>query len=238
MKKIIVLSGNCWLLPEPFSKENDRRLVEIIQLISKLRPDAVALQEVWLNKYITKIRNNLPEYTFVSPTPGDIFNKSGLLIGTKQIPKSVFTIFYPTEDYSIVEKLGNKGFQMLMFENDFVLCNTHLYDPRTSERAKYFALEQLKHVLRAVNGFKDVIIAGDLNLSEEDLLELHTPFKLPKIHADTVVPENIWANSVFNKTVRPIRTDYILTTDQIISEEVIKRPLVSDHYFLLSEIKI
>ena len=72
--KLKIYTQNMWLLPMFASIDNKKRLNRLINVIKEHVPDLIALQEVWLTKYIKYLKKSLPDYFFCFNT-GFILNK-------------------------------------------------------------------------------------------------------------------------------------------------------------------
>lgn len=234
--KMFVL--NCWLLPIPFAINNKGRLNKIISLIKKHNPDIIALQEVWTKMYERALKRNLPEYYFVEPK-SRVFNKSGLMTGLKIKHESYKVKYFPRKGLSGAEKLAKKGYHIVKITDDLFFVNTHLLDP-TNKKEKEIIKSQFK-ILEKLAPNKSIIIAGDLNLSEDELKELNERFEHDKSAKLTLPNTNPLTNARFNKRKqKETKVDYVLCSKNhaTINTKCIKSPIVSDHYALISNVEL
>jgi endonuclease/exonuclease/phosphatase family metal-dependent hydrolase len=236
--KIKILSLNCWLLPPPFSVNNRERLQKIIELIRKINPHIVALQEVWLNKYVSLLKKEFSDYFAVSLNKG-LLNKTGLVTLSKLKPDSVdFCFFKKTKYYSLVESFGKKGYQKISFtagSKKFVFINTHLYDPLKGSKEKITA-EQFNEIKNNCKD-KNLILAGDLNIKESDFTLLNSGFfynkQYKKINRCVL---NKYQKIRFNRFEEyNNNVDYILPKQKNNKRlefkiKIIKLPIISDHF--------
>ncbi len=235
-----ILSLNCWLLPPPFSVNNKKRLSQIINLIKGNSPKIIALQEVWSSKNVEKIKYSLKEYFFIKSS-STLFNKSGLLTGyLKNISHFEINHFPITKKYNLLEKVVGKGYHVLGLSDNLFFVNTHLYNPINSSEKSINKL-QFK-TLQRLKPSKELIIVGDLNLNEGDLIKLNKRFNYDNSHGFTVSSSNKLTKTGFNKFGdSDLKIDYHLATKKIsnsIVTKCVKKPIVSDHYMLISNIKI
>jgi endonuclease/exonuclease/phosphatase family metal-dependent hydrolase len=243
LKHLKIFSLNCWLLPFPISVHNHNRLMRIIFLIRHHHPDIIALQEVWLKRYVKLIEKELPEYYFIKSDSG-IYNKSGLVTGLLKKYQSSCKFskihFFPIiKNYSLSEKLARKGYHIMKFYPDIFMINTHLYAPQNASH-EHIVKSQFR-LLEKFSKSKKCIIAGDLNLKEENMMKLNTVYCLDPSDL-TASNINPYFNILFN---RPIiaskRIDYILKTRNSrlhLSTRCLNSPIVSDHRVLLCDIKV
>ncbi|MCR4327463.1 MAG: endonuclease/exonuclease/phosphatase family protein [Nanoarchaeota archaeon] len=236
--EIKIFNLNCWLLPFPISVENKKRIEKIISLLKKIDPDVITFQEVWLKKYVKKIKNELPQYHFLNlKTP--LFNKSGLLFGSKFKPLSFKGEFFPTgKSHNLREKIGLKGYQMVEILPELYVLNTQLYAPEKKSEIK-ITLSQLNHIEKVIGG-KKVILSGDLNLDEEIFLKLNKTFNYSPLGKFTLSNKNKYTKKALNRFYQHNRTiDYIMGTKVAPKLEVnMVNPVeVSDHYAMVGKFK-
>lgn len=244
-----IFSLNCWLLPFHFSTDNKKRLSTIIFLIKKYKPNIIALQEVWLSKYAKKIEDELKDYLFIK---SDCFyNKSGLMTGFLQktvniqndCEKGSFPI---TGKHSLSERIAKKGYHIVQLNNDLFFVNAHLYAPMNSS-GKSIVHSQFNFLQGLVRNEK-CILAGDLNIDENELKHVNHVFVAPNEGDVTVSSANPLTWIRFNKAMKKdIKIDYILTTKKSnvstasnvsITIKCIKQPIVSDHFPLTAFVRI
>ncbi len=232
--KIKILSSNCWLLPPPFSVENRKRLKKLIGLIRKTNPDIIALQEVWLNKYVSLLKKGFSDYFAVSLNKG-FFNKTGLVTLSKLKPNSVdFYFFKKTKKHSLVESFAKKGYQKIIFDigqKKLAFINTHLYAP-VLELEEKMAAQQFNEIKRNCKD-KNLILAGDLNIRKSDFKRFNPGlfcYKPDKNSDERLL--DIYRKIKFNRIVRyDDRVNYILPKQK--SQFKVKNivsPIISDHF--------
>jgi len=232
--KIFIL--NCWLLPPPFSKANQDRLKQIIYLIKQHKPDIIALQEVWLNKYVSKIKNSLTDYNFVTSN-SHFYNKSGLVTGLKSKDFSFQYSFFPvTKKHNLREKFAKKGYHLIELDNNLFFVNTHLYAPQ-NQNEKKIADSQFKLIQKLMRDKKGFVV-GDLNIDENRITKLNKIFEYDKSYGHTVAGSNPLTKIRFNKYSEDKKIDYILQTKtkMAIKSKCIDKPIVSDHFCLLTKV--
>lgn len=231
-----IFNLNCWLLPEPFAVDNIVRLKKIIRLIQEYRPDYITLQEVWLQKYVTVLRTELPGYTFTASS-GRFFNQSGLvtgILGANNYAERYTFNFTPA--YSTVEKWGKKGCHTYT-KDELTLMNTHLYSA-TNEIERNIPFLQFQCIEKNV-GNTNAILCGDLNIEEREFISTNKLFTYNPVDCFTLLVYNPYANKRFNFTPYSKTIDYILPTKRSglnISVQVIDEPVVSDHCALFAEV--
>ncbi|MDP3966469.1 MAG: hypothetical protein Q8Q04_02980 [archaeon] len=234
-----IFNLNCWLLPPPISVENKKRLSKIISLIKREDPDIITLQEVWLKKYVRKIKRELPGYFFLS-LKSPLFNKSGLLFGSKFKPLSFAQEYFPfTGGHSIREKIGSKGYQLAEVFPDIYVLNTQLYAPEKKSEMK-ITVSELMEIQKVALG-KKVILSGDLNLEEKIFFKVNTSFDYNSLGKFTVAIKNKYTGKMFNKFHEHDKTiDYIIKTENapVLRVDIVNPVEVSDHYAMIGKFKI
>jgi len=239
--KLKILDLNLWMLPSFLSSDHKKRLQGFIQLVKKTNPDIITLQEVWLRKYIAFIRKNLRGYH--THHPGHkLFNKSGLLTLSKMKPSAWhFHRFPKLRGENRVEKLAGKGYLMIKLsfaDRQFHIVNTHLYCE--SPRNKRKLTEQQFAMLKRLTVKGDWIVCGDLNLDESKFEKLNKKhFTHHTVKAFTVSAENKYTHSRLNRFgFRDLKLDYTLIRTEKnnirLRTKVLQKPLVSDHYAVLT----
>jgi endonuclease/exonuclease/phosphatase family metal-dependent hydrolase len=241
-----ILSLNLWLLPPPFSVENKNRLKKFVEFIKSQNPDIVALQEVWLKRYVNFLRKHLKDYN-IHCCGNSLYNKSGLVTLSKIKPQEVESSkFKNTGKISIIEQLAKKGYlktKLSIAGKMLSIINTHLYDS-AKEKGKLIKekqFEQLKKIIK-----EDIsIVAGDLNLRINEFLGFNKGyFCVDDDDQYTVSSKNPYSNMRFNKNKEcNKKIDYVLlknnSCDEILLRtKVIRYPLLSDHFAILSILSI
>lgn len=233
--KLKIFNLNCWLLPFFFSINNKKRLGKIIALIKKINPDIITLQEVWLSIYVAELQKMLSDYTFTSSNPS-FFNRAGLVIGVKRNMPVTNHPFIPTKEYSLVEKWGGKGYQILHLPENILLLNTHLY-ASTKVAEENIAKIQFG-LLSSVIGIERGILVGDLNIEQNDFLKINNIFQYTPSPDYTLVKTNMYANVGRNNTPYSKKIDYVLGSSGLyVTEEIISDDTLSDHFPIIGTIE-
>ena len=237
MKLMKIFSLNCWLLPPPFSNKNKTRLRRIINLIKQYKPDIIALQEVWLKKYVLKIKNSLRDYEFIV-SKSHFYNRSGLITGLNSKKFSFqHGVFPVTRRHSLLEKSAKKGYHLVKLDNNIFIVNTHLYAP-TDQNEKKITESQFELIEKLMRDKKGFVI-GDLNIDEDRITKLNQMFDYDKSYGFTVASSNPLTKIKFNKYgEKDKKIDYVLKTEikMSIKSKCMDKPIVSDHFFLLTEV--
>ncbi|GEM_PF-3086351 len=249
MVTLKILTANMWLLPPPTSINNQERLDNFINLVKKLDPDAINLQEVWLNKYINYLKKKLLSYRVIN-TSSLFYNKSGLVTLIKHKPIKVeFHKFDIKNDLDPVERIASKGFLRTQFSkggNLINLINTHVYQSFDESKLK-IKLSQIEEVIKKSKAANPTIIAGDLNVFPEKISklvdQLQKELEVPVTYSENNAYAHKAVNIILNRDgVYNERPNRILANIKKpispIKLEVIKNPLVSDHFPLLAEITL
>ncbi len=247
--KLKVLSANLWLLPPPTSFDNNKRLERFIRLAKKIDADIISLQEVWLNEYVAKLKKGLSKYFVVSPR-SIIFNKSGLVTLSKAKPVSwKYHAHKPVSGIGLLEKFADKGFLEIKVSfsgHEVIAVNTHIYQSQDEHQQK-IKLEQTKGVMACVNKHNPTIVSGDFNLKPPDFLKFIGDMIRDKDFVRTYLAENKYTFQAFNQILNwsgiyNDTPDYVFLNSKSktakVKSEVISKPLVSDHYPILSEITL
>ncbi|MBD3280363.1 hypothetical protein GF389_02470 [Candidatus Dojkabacteria bacterium] len=238
--KLRVFNLNCWLLPPPLSIQNTARIKKIVNMIRSYEPDIVTLQEVWLSRYTKMFTKALPEFKFI--TAGTrILNKSGLLTGTKKASNEHKTNFFKIlPGFNYIERIARKGYHEIRINNNFSVVNTHLYAP-TKPAEKLFTVSQFKYLHNCLTS-ESLVISGDINIDEPELRMINHSFKYDRREGNTVSKENPLTRIRFNKYGIPEqKVDYLLCPKNRnfqVETHYEKEIIVSDHYALLSNLKI
>ncbi len=226
-------------MPKPLSIKEKQRLSQIISVIRENNPDVIALQEVWLSKYAKEIERQLKEYTFTM-SGSFFYNKSGLVTGVKKSNDIEINYFPFTKKHSLVERVARKGYHSVKLSNDLFFVNTHLYT-QTNDAEKAITASQFR-LIQKLMPTKQVIVAGDLNLNERELNKFNIRFDYDTSYGLTISSSNYLTQARCNKFLKQdLKIDYLLATKEKTASLVTKcitKPIVSDHYMLLSSIKI
>ena len=237
--RVKLFNLNCWLLPSPFSIDNKKRLANIISFIKKQNPDIITLQEVWMKKYVKKIKRELPQYKFFSYS-SKLYNKSGLLFGIKWKPLFGYQKIFPiTNLHSKREKIGSKGYQLFEVSPGVFVMNTQLYAPEKSYQMK-ITVSHFREIEKASSG-KRVILSGDLNLEEYEFSKINKTFYYKSPLNFTIAKKNPYCHSRFNKLNDANKIiDYVVSNEKNIPvESKVYNPVTfSDHYSLKGTFEI
>lgn len=248
--KITLLNQNIWLLPPPLSIENLKRLDNFARLIRQLKPDIVTLQEVWLSRYVARLKSLLPEYHVISTDSG-FFNKTGLLILSKFLPTSKEAFAFPMSGrHNPFEWIGKKGYlriQIGQSDRKISVFNTHLYCAMSDTVGK-ITLEQFRYLkhLTQKNDSTATVVSGDLNLPPGDFNAINEGFYVSdRITGFTKSKYNAYCNRGLNKLYGTAevdeKIDYVLAAPSngiSMKCNLITEPVVSDHFAIYAEIDI
>lgn len=182
-----ILSYNTWGLPIALSgHDHDRRFDLLPGSISETKSDIIALQETFNNNLRHKLLSILPRnyYTYsdyrcsrnIIPFV-DMDCHGGLMtLSAFPIQKEEFFVYPINKSYSIIEKIGQKGFlvsQIKHGKQDLLVVNTHLYagNDKNSEEIR---VQQIKYLHTILSGFElykigRVIFLGDFNIQHPDV---------------------------------------------------------------------
>ncbi len=243
--EITILNANLWLLPPPAAIDNNKRLFNLIKLIKKYSPDVINLQEIWLNKYTNILKLNLPDYYLIKPKSFFI-NKSGLVTLTKFKPLNTSFSQYPKhKDFDAVEKVASKGYLKTTFQKEdkeITLINTHIYETLEQVKLK-IKFGQIKHLLKKTLEHNPTIVAGDFNADTFNLPKGFKNLTAEDTHKPTYSLKNKYANILINGImnrhgVHYEKPDYVFANIKgaNIKSQVIKNPLISDHYPIFAKI--
>ena len=242
-----VLTLNFWLLPQPLSIDNEKRIEKFLSFVKKEDPDIIFLQEVWLKSYLKYLKKGLKNYfiyhgrnRFYSP-----YNKSGLVTFSKiKAEKSKLNIFPQRIKFNIVESIAKKGFlktKIKLGNKEISLINTHFYWPLTKKQEE-IDVEQLNFIKEKTKG-ENIVLGGDLNMDIKKFDESNDNY----FNRDD---EKTFTYAYHNKYVRRQlhmaeqinrKIDYILArsdNEVKINAKVVNPIIVSDHFPLVGKVKI
>jgi endonuclease/exonuclease/phosphatase family metal-dependent hydrolase len=182
--ELSVLTLNTWALPLPFHKSfNKKRYDKIIDQLNKSNYNIICLQETFNKSFREKLAANIDKKFNVSGDPyctrKSIFDMDcfgGLItLTTRPIIEEAFFKYEITDEYSVVEKTGSKGFLLtiLGINGDTVgVINTHLYSG-SSVNAEKMRLKQLEFMNKIISQNKKyagmpLLFAGDFNIGHPD----------------------------------------------------------------------
>jgi exonuclease III len=167
-KKIKVLTFNAQRLPYLLLRPN----LDINKLLNHY--DIVCLQENFCSLFGT----NKKSYNLNCISPkGHIFKftDSGLSIYSKY--NIQYVDFVRFDDLKSVDKLSDKGFLVIKFD-DMYIINTHLQANYASSETPLITLNQINKILDYSNKFNKVVICGDFNIN---IKELKIPLEYSKV---------------------------------------------------------
>ena len=227
---------NFWGLPCPLSINKKQRLKKLINLIKDEKIDILALQEIWLNKDIKYIKSKLPNYHILINN-NLIFNFSGLLLLSKfPLLENKFHKFKISKEFP--SKKGIQKTKIKIFNKEITLLNIHL--DYSSNQLSQIKKNQIKHITKTLDN-SPTLILGDFNT---DLPNFNIPdnFKLiSQTETKTLNSKNHYVTKRFNKFHE---TDWLCDLifcnfkAKLTKKKIIKKPLISDHYLVISEIHI
>jgi len=158
--------------------------------------------------------------------------------------KIVYSWFKRSSSYKLIELIAKKGYLKTSYEIEgkkISLINTHFYDSLDYDNV--ILKNQFSKIKRCVDEI--TIVSGDLNIPFNQLQEINRDyFTIDNGHSCTVSDNNPYQTKRFNKNkVSNKKIDYLLVKNipgvEIHSEtKVIKKPLLSDHYAVLSRVEI
>jgi exonuclease III len=245
-----ILSANLWGLPWPLLRGKQKRLKKFIEFAKKEAPEIICLQEVWLKKDLKLLKTEFEKYGYDSFSQGGfLMNKSGLVTFSKfPIKKTDIIIlnkernfFRGTKDKFLQrESFWPRKILVIYIEREgkkFAVLNVHMtYFSDKSKRevaakVKEGEIKQLfDYIEKIKNSTNDIFIGGDFNI---DIKNMPPIDKSLKIISDT--------------STYSLDTDYLKTTcdfiygpsfAKILNNEIIKSPVVSDHFMVMSEVEI
>ncbi len=241
-----ILDINLWMLPPPLSSDNKKRLSKFVEVVSKLDPDLITLQEIWLIKDVKYLGKSLPDY-HIFYSGRKRFNNSGLVILTKKKPFSEKLFqFRAYHKEGLIERAARKGYQVIKLRlkgKSISILNTHLYAARKN-RANPVTLFQFR-TLKRVTARGNWIISGDLNIPQEIFIDLNNShFKYKAFKTPTISQSNKYTKSRLNRFDRcEKKIDYLLLKSASHKDfshraKIITSPLMSDHYAIYSVITL
>lgn len=170
-QKLKIISFNIWGLPAPFSHDLETRFTKILQFLKDENPDIISLQECWFLHHLHQLKKIFPDYYLTSSHEGTTNNHSGLVVLTKQKPlQAHFIAFERPWTLRIDEMIANKGALLVEIpfrEKTFTILNTHTF-ARSKPAHKKFLRAQLRRIKQIIEKTKNVILAGDLNVTVDE----------------------------------------------------------------------
>jgi endonuclease/exonuclease/phosphatase family metal-dependent hydrolase len=235
-----------WLLPFKLSKDNRKRLKQLVLVIREKNPDIVALQEVWNKKYIKFLSKKLSEYNF-NFLAKKSFNISGLVTMSKYSPQiEKFLPFTRNMGQPFFEKSVRKGLLKVEYKingKKIAFYNTHLSCPNGGNE-KYYTMKQFEFIKNKINQKQVSILCGDLNLKDREFERINNNFfSYAENSKNTFSIENKYLRKWWDrKPEANKKIDYILikVPEKIkfnFNSETIKHAL-SDHFGIYSEIEL
>ncbi len=251
MENLKILSINAWGLPKPFSVDINKRFKKIVWLIKNENPDIVALQEIWMIRYVQKLRKHLKSYFVITSKKGFQKNVSGLVTLIKKRPVSFKFKAFKNNYLNLKEKfskldevLGQKGFlrtDIKINKRNFSIINTHLFARSKKIQDKHI-YSQLKKIEKEVNKLDNVLIVGDFNMTVSEFKEWSKKnLKYVPTDSPTLDPKNPYRKFISFKYISDGKTinHLALKTKKIkfkLQTKTIKNFYVSDEQPLISEI--
>jgi endonuclease/exonuclease/phosphatase family metal-dependent hydrolase len=246
--KIIVISANMWLLPQPFSIQNKERIKKFHDVVDKYKPDIIFLQEVWLNNDVDYINNIFKNYYFVYKK-NHLFNETGLLILSKFTPVLVEKHnFVHSKNSAIYDRFAKKGWLFARFrvKNEILdVLNTQLNCP-INQKQKYVWTEQYSELKSFIDqNSANLLLAGDINGEHEDLISKSAKAENLSKSSSSYSQNNIFNKRGFHKFTWRF-FNYDLDIDNVLlftkrktdhmTKRILTDVLVSDHYPILVEV--
>lgn len=254
-----IMTANLWGLPWPLSKDKTTRLERFVEIVEKKSPDIICLQEVWLMKDLRYLREKLAKTGLTESffAGGEVKNKKGLAIFSKIPIKSGEYHVFDGRSISFRgffdkirkgESSWPNGFSSILLEiggKTFAVINAHLtFFDRSSDknREKSVTKGEIRQLFDYINplklGVAGVFICGDFNMDvkDEDMILPKGLKVISDVSELTLTGEaNPYANANDCMTC-----DLIIGPESanVIEKEIIKKPLVSDHYVVSSEIEV
>ncbi|XOU94304.1 MAG: endonuclease/exonuclease/phosphatase family protein [Candidatus Kerfeldbacteria bacterium] len=237
---LIIASINFWGLPWPLSINKNKRLNNLIAIIKQYDFDVVAMQEMWLTYDINKIKKFLPSY-HVTTVNNTFFNFSGLVTLTKlKVNNKAFLPFTKLGLHKeFFTKKGLLSTEIKINNQAIKILNTHLFFPRSKKQDKTLNLQlsQLNKYL----GNNPTILSGDFN-TKYSLLNLKPNYK----NISNIDGVSLDINNKFSTRGLNIINEDVICPDIIIANfnvsivrnQILKKPIISDHYMTTSEINI
>lgn len=239
-----IFNLNCWLFPSPISTDCKTRISAIVGMVRQRNPQIICLQEVWSNKYLNHLKQKFSDYHCVS-SGSSFYNQSGLVIFLKEKPISHKTNHFKLSlKQNFTEWFLRKGYIEVSIKLNGIewkIVNTHLY-AAFSKKTEIIIEEQFLELVSKIQE-KNVILSGDLNLSEEKFNELNQgKFSRLCDSQNTSDINNPYGHARFNYFImgnKSKKIDYIIYKSALSAEskhEMIKAPFVSDHYPMFCQV--
>jgi endonuclease/exonuclease/phosphatase family metal-dependent hydrolase len=184
---IKILSYNTWGLPIALSGHDQKRRFELLpKSILQNKADIIALQEAFNPTLRENLLSILPReyYTFSdyrcsrNILPYIEMDCYGGLMTLSAFPivNEKFYTYPNNQSYSLIEKLGRKGFLVSQIRHgaqDILVINTHLY-AGNDKHAEEIRLQQIKHLHATMSANTmytegKVMLVGDLNIQHPDI---------------------------------------------------------------------
>ena len=238
---IKIFNLNAWLVPYPYSRERKSRFEKLILTINTLKPDIVTLQELSDKKYIRFLKNEFPKYSVTSPG-GKLFNRSSLVTLSKNKPiNTTFIPYKNPKDIDIKMKLVKRGVLVTEF-NDYFIYNTILYPEGWNVK---YSLDDLNILKKSIDSDKICFVSADLNLRLKDFEKGNKGFfSFVEDTDNTFSYLNHYVYKWWDKNVKAAKKiDYILVKNPtkkkiFYKSRLIKKPLLSDHYGIYTQVEI
>lgn len=260
-----ILTYNCCALPL-LTGDIGRRLALAAEAISRLDPEMILLQEIFLTSQLAVFRSRLAGWPHAAWEPRSLSRVSGglVLLSKRPIRRWGFVSFAvqgPAWRFSALVRLSPKGFLWAEFEDPVALVvHTHLVadyriglrgrNPYPSAQAEQ--LGQIAAYLAPLGGGAPVVVAGDLNMQPDApalrlfLDELRLSDAMEHEAPPSVIDEPYYRLPFFAAPNR--RFDYVLfrgpagraTAEYVLRERPLTRNgrgiTLSDHLGVLAEL--
>jgi exonuclease III len=244
--KTKIFTQNTWLIPFPFSKHAKKRTKDLILTIKKLDPDIITLQEVSKKSKIKHLMKKLPEYHF-SFYSGKKYNSSGLLTLSKKKPLNTRFIKFKKVKIKSIAKIPKRGILITEFKDHFIY-NIHLFaviNKEDVEKKLAVTKNEFELLKKYIEKDKICFVCGDFNLTKNQFDNINNDFfEYAENTGDTFSFFNQYVKKWWDKNVTANKKiDYILVKlpkgkKLAFTSRTIEKPILSDHYGILSEIDV
>lgn len=237
---ISIATINIWGLPWPFSIHKRKRVDDCVLLLRKRNIDIVALQEVWTNWDVQRFRSAFPEYHVFAKT-NMAYNPSGLMMLSRfpLLENLLMAYSMPFLHKEIPSRKGIMKVETIIAGKKISIINTQLYFGTKKELTviQQSQVQQLKTSLPNT----PTLLVGDFNMRSEQLEPLKNFSLLSDPSTLTIDNSTLYAQKLFNKIGAQDRTpDMIWANFPVKTSKTyaVKKPLISDHFPLVTHIEI
>ncbi len=236
-----IFNLNAWLVPFPYATERKSRFKKLILTIKSLQPDIVTLQEFSRKKEMETLNSEFPDYYVYAPN-SKVLNRSGLVtLSKKKVVKTKFVSYKKHKNSDFKIKLSQRGVLITEFK-DYSVYNTILYPEGWNLK---ITVSDLNHLKKTIDPRKICFVSADLNMRLNDFNKANKNFfSFVEDINNTFAYVNHYVRKWWDRNVTTDKKlDYILvrnpTNKKILFRSMaIKKPLMSDHYGVYSEIEI